>query len=203
MSTNNVRKFVEKLRQARHCQNYWLGLVVFSLVCMGCSLNYAGMAIAPGSTLPEFELSMPNMPGMSGYLNVEGESSLSLSKIPAKLIVVEFFDIYCHKCYQNAPIANQLYNSIKEDKQLNRNIKMIGIGLASKPEEIAEYRQRFNVEFPLFPDPQKNVRIESKVKHVPLTIVVDNSGKVFMSHVGVIWDVDAFLTEIKICHKTL
>jgi len=74
---------------------------------------------------------------------------------------------------------------------------MIGIGLASRPEEIDEYRQKFNVEFPLFADPQNNVRPASKVKHVPLTVVVDKSGKVLVSHLGVIRNVDAFFTKIK------
>ena len=81
-----------------------------------------------------------------------------MSQIQAKLIVLEFFSVFCHKCHQNAPIANQLYNSIEEDKELSRNIKMIGIGLASKSKEIAVYKQKFNVEFPLFSDPQKRLR---------------------------------------------
>jgi len=117
--------------------------------------------------------------------------------------VVEFFSIFCHTCHQNAPVANQLYKSIKEDKELSKNIKMIGIGLASKSKEIAVYKQKFKVEFPLFPDPQKKAKKKSKVKHVPLTIVVDKSGKVLMSHLGVIENLDAFLGKIRKHHKAL
>ena len=196
-------RFVDKLRQSRNFQKYWLGLVVCTLVGMSFSPVYAGMGIAPGGTLPEFEIAMPNVPGMRVYLGFEDEGSFSLSQIPARLIVVEFFDIYCHTCYQNAPIANQLYKSIEEDENLNKSIKMIGIGLASKSDEIAEYRQKFDIEFPVFADPQKTVRMKSKVKHVPLTIVIDKSGKVLMSHLGVIRNVDAFFAKIKKCHKAL
>jgi len=170
---------------------------------MSCSLVYAGMAIAPGSTLPEFEIEMPTLPEMRAYLGIKGGGAFSLSQIPAKLIVVEFFGIFCPKCHQNAPVANQLYKSIKEDEELSKNIKMIGIGLASKSKEIAVYKQKFKVEFPLFPDPQKKAKKKSKVKHVPLTIVVDKSGKVLMSHLGVIENLDAFLGKIRKHHKAL
>ena len=203
MSVNNARTFVEKLRQDQNFRKKVLGLVVCILLSMSCSPVYAGMAIAPGSTLPEFEIEMPTLPEMRAYLGIKGGGAFSLSQIPVKLIVVEFFSIFCPKCHQNAPVANQLYKSIKEDKELSKNIKMIGIGLASKSKEIAVYKQKFKVEFPLFPDPQKKAKTKSKVKHVPLTIVVDKNGKVLMSHLGVIKNLDAFLGKIRKHHKEL
>ena len=203
MSVNNARRFVEKLRQDQNFRNKVLGLVICILLSMSCSLVYAGMGIAPGSTLPEFEIEMPALPEIQASLGIKGGRAFSLSQIQAKLIVLEFFSIFCHKCHQNALIANQLYNSIKEDKELSKNIKMIGIGLASKSKEIAVYKQKFKVEFPLFPDPQKKVRIKSRVKHVPLTIVVDKSGKVLVSHLGVIRNLDAFLGKIRKHNKVL
>lgn len=203
MSVNNPRRFAEKLRQDQNFSNKVLGLVICILLNMSCSLVYAGMGIAPGSKLPEFEIEMPTLPEIHASLGIKGERAFSLSQIQAKLIVLEFFSIFCHKCHQNAPIANQLYNSIKEDKELSKNIKMIGIGLASKSKEIAVYKQKFKVEFPLFPDPQKKAQIKSRVKHVPLTIVVDKTGKVLMSHIGVIENLDAFLDKIRKYNKAL
>jgi len=203
MSVKNARRLVEKLKQNHIFHKTVLGLVVCILLSMSCSLVYAGMAIAPGSTLPEFEIETPALPEMRAYLGIKGGGAFSLSQIPADLIVVEFFSIFCHTCHQNAPIANQLYKSIKEDKELSKNIKMIGIGLASKSKEIDLYKQKFKVEFPLFSDPQKKAKTRSKVKHVPLTIVVDKSGRVLMSHLGVIENLDAFLGKIRKHHKAL
>jgi peroxiredoxin len=203
MSVNNARTFVEKLRQDQNFRKKVLVLVVCILLSMSCSLVYAGIAMAPGSTLPEFKIEMPTLPEMSAYLGIKGGGAFSLSQIPADLIVVEFFSIFCPKCHQNAPIANQLYRSIKKDKELSKNIKMIGIGLASKSKEIAVYIEKFKVEFPLFADPQKKAKTKSKVKRVPLTILIDKSGKVLMSHLGVIKNLDAFLGKIRKHHKTL
>jgi peroxiredoxin len=203
MSVNNARTFVEILRQDHNFRKKVLVLVVCILLSMSCSLVYAGIAMAPGSTLPEFKIEMPTLPEMSAYLGIKGGGAFSLSQIPADLIVVEFFSIFCPKCHQNAPIANQLYRSIKKDKELSKNIKMIGIGLASKSKEIAVYKEKFKVEFPLFADPQKKAKTKSKVKRVPLTILIDKSGKVLMSHLGVIKNLDAFLGKIRKHHKTL
>jgi peroxiredoxin len=203
MLVNNARRLVEKLKQGQIFRKTLLGLVVCILLSMSCSLVHAGMAITPGSTLPEFEIEMPTLPEMSTYLGIKGGRAFSLSEISAKLIVVEFFSIFCPKCHQNAPVANQLYKSIKKDKELSKNIKMIGIGLASKSKEVAFYKQKFKVEFPLFPDPQKKVKTKSKVKHVPLTIVIDKTGKVLMIHLGVIKNLDEFLGKIKKHHKEI
>jgi len=203
MSVNNTRRLVEKLKQDHNFRKKMLGLVVSILLSMSCSLLHAGMAITPGNTLPEFEIETPTLPEMRAYLGIKSGRAFSLSQIPAELIVVEFFSIFCHKCHQNAPIANQLFKSIKEDEELSKNIKMIGIGLASKSKEIAVYRQKFKVEFPLFPDPQKKAKTKFKVKHVPLTIVVDKSGKVLLSHPGVIKNLDAFLSKLRNHHKAL
>ena len=72
MSVNNARRFVEKVRQDQNFRKKVLGLVVCILLSMSCSLVYAGMAIAPRSTLPEFELDMPTLPEMRAYLGIKG-----------------------------------------------------------------------------------------------------------------------------------
>ncbi|MBI4766297.1 MAG: redoxin domain-containing protein [Deltaproteobacteria bacterium] len=85
----------------------------------------------------------------------------------------------------------------KEDKNLQKDIKVIGIGLGNQPEEIQTYRTAFKVEFPLFPDTKKEIQEKVKVKAVPLTVLMDTKGKVLMSHYGPIDNFDTFVSEIK------
>ena len=59
-------------------------------------------------------------------------------------------------------MVNRVYNVIKEDKNLSKDIKMIGIALGVQPKDLEVYKKTFKVEFPLFADPKKE--IEDKVK---------------------------------------
>lgn len=96
-------------------------------------------------------------------------------------------------------MVNRVYNVIKEDKNLSKDIKMIGIGLGVQPKDLEVYKKTFKVEFPLFADPKKEVedKVKGKVKFVPLLLLLDKNSKVLMSHGGAIGNFDALLAEIR------
>ena len=98
-------------------------------------------------------------------------------------------------------MVNRVYNLFKEDKNLGKDIKMIGIGIGTQPEDLPAYKKAFKVEFPLFSDPKKEIPKKVNVQGVPHTVLLDQNGKVLMSHVGFIGDFDAFVGEIKKNYK--
>ena len=96
-------------------------------------------------------------------------------------------------------MVNRVYNVIKEDKNLGKDIKLIGIGLGVQPKDMEVYKQTFKVEFPLFADPKAEIqdKIKGVVKFVPLLLLLDKNNKVLMSHGGPIGSFDALLAEIR------
>lgn len=96
-------------------------------------------------------------------------------------------------------MVNRVYNVIKEDKNLSKDIKLIGIGLGVQPKDMEVYKQTFKIEFPLFADPNKEIedKIKGVVKFVPLLLLLDKNNKVLMSHGGAIGNFDALLAEIR------
>jgi peroxiredoxin len=94
-------------------------------------------------------------------------------------------------------VVNRVYKIFKEDKNLGKDIKIIGIGLGTQPEDMPGYKKAFKLEFPLFSDPNKEIQKKLKVPGVPLTVLLDKNGKVLMSHTGAIENFDAFVSEIK------
>ncbi len=175
------------------------GLAVFISIVLSLpfSLVYPAETMSPGSTLPGFQLTLPDSPEIKAYLGIKGPKPFPWSQIQGELMVIEFFDVFCPICQGNAPILNQLFKLIREDKDLDKNVKMIGIEVGSAPDDLSAYRQHFKVEFPLFLDPKKEIQTISKVQYVPLLIVVDKKGKVLMSHTGRIESLDPFLIEIR------
>ena len=71
-----------------------LGLVFFLVISLSSSLIYSAENIPPGSILPDFKLTGPASPQTKAYLGVKDEKLFSFSQINAKLVLVEFFDVF-------------------------------------------------------------------------------------------------------------
>ena len=170
---------------------------------MHCSTVYTEETISPGSRLPEFKLNMPDSPSVAEYLEMKGAKTFSWSQIPAKLIIVEFFNVFCPKCQENAPTYNRLYKIVTDDKELSKDIRMIGIALLGQPKQVDVFKEKFKVGFPLFADPRGEIQAKTKVNSVPLILLVDKSGKVLMSYPGIMKDLDAFLLDLRRHQKAL
>ena len=156
---------------------------------------------APWTTLPELSLELPDSTNVQEYLGLKDVKSFTITQIPAKLILVEFYSVFCPICQKQAPVANNIYKIIKDDPELSKDIKMLGIGIGNKPYEIGVYKKNFNVPFPLFADPNKEIQEKSAIEHIPLTVLVDQKGKVLLSHLGLVKSVDEFIGEIRAFHK--
>ena len=71
-----------------------LGLFFFFMVGLHCSPVYSESNPSAGSILPSFQLKGPASPPTKAYLGINNEKLFSLSQIKAKLILVEFFDVF-------------------------------------------------------------------------------------------------------------
>jgi hypothetical protein len=100
-------------------------------------------------------------------------------------------------------VVNRVYNFIKEDKTLSKDIKVIGIGLESQPNDLEVYKKTYKIEFPFFSDPDKVIyeAVKGKLKFVPMLVLMEKNGKVLMSHLGLIENFDTLLAEIRKIHK--
>jgi peroxiredoxin len=147
--------------------------------------------------LPQFRLAGPISTDAQRYLGLKNPESCSLSQIDSRLIFVELFSVLCRDCQREAPNINKLYNYIQKDPELEKGIKLIGIGMRSDNKKIQVYKTSFNVKFPLFPDPDNAIFDKLGDPKVPFFMVVNNAGKVLMTHFGPIKDLDEFFGQIK------
>jgi len=182
--------------------NWSVGTLSLLLVLLS-SLVWAttGKIYKPGSTLPAFELKTPDSPEARKYLGLNESKTFTLSQIPSKFLLVEFFSFYCPVCQRQAPKANKIYKFIKNDESMSKDIKVLGIGVTNKQKEVDIYRKTFRVEFPLFADADKENPKKTGIEDIPLTVLIDKNGKVLISHLGIVKDVDNFLREIRNIQK--
>jgi len=188
----------------RHAQNVFFSSFVVSLLAgliLFADISYGAEKVSPGATLPRFTLSSPDDPEIQQYLGLKNLKSFTLSQIPAKLILIEFFSLYCPICHKQAPAANKVYKVVRQDPALNKDIKMIGIGTGNNQREVEAFKTNLRVPFPLFADIDFKIHKKIGEPRTPFTILTTNKGKVLLIHSGVVEDTDEFIGKIKKIHE--
>ncbi|MBW2568060.1 MAG: redoxin domain-containing protein [Deltaproteobacteria bacterium] len=179
------------------------GLCITVCILIGFSVNQASgaEAIVCGIKLPEFTLDVSDSAKTRQYLGFKDIKNCNLSQIPAKLVIIELYSLYCTVCQKQAPKANKIYKCIQQDPDLSMDIKMIGIGIGNNQKEVIAYKMQFRVPFPLFIDPKFEIHKKFGEPRTPYTILASNSGKVLYTCYGEIKDIDDFLSQIRKFYK--
>jgi len=178
--------------------------LIFGILCIFWSQPVLGeKTLTKGMTLPDIQLMGAGSVEVQKYLGLKNLEPFSLSEVPSKLILVEFYSIYCAVCQQQAPDNNKLFKYIRGNQKMSADLKMMGIGLGNKPFEVKYFREAHNVKFPLFPDADKSVLNKTGIKATPIMVLMQPDGKILMAHYGRIEDLDKFFQEIKKIQSSL
>lgn len=184
-------------------KHYFL-LVVFLLLFLLSSPASAGdkpSSPEAGDSFPAVHLSVPDNPEHRSYLGISGDGeSFALNSIKTDILVIEIFSMYCPYCQREAPEVNALYENIEKSRELDKRIKIIGIGAGNSLLEVDTFRNAFDVAFPLFPD--RDYKIYEKLGEVrtPYFFAVDlekeKTGRVIYSELGGLNGAQGFLARL-------
>jgi AhpC/TSA family protein len=150
---------------------------VHAMVLMASLL--AGCATAPAPTPADRQLSIPENATDRDYLGLpQGTAKFRLEEIRCEVLVIDCFDMYCHICQSGAKHVNELYRLVQEHG-LGNQVKVIGLGLGDSPLEVATYKDKFKVPFPVFPDRRATVAKQFGPVRLPNLIVLRKQGDAF------------------------
>jgi peroxiredoxin len=102
---------------------------------------------------------------------------------PKKLLLIDFWSVYCSSCVQEMPHIVGLYTKYKD-----KGLQCIGIDLdpmmpAAKVKKFLE-GQSFPMPYPNVQDNRRLIMGQLGVSMLPTTIIVDPAGTVRLFHVG-------------------
>jgi peroxiredoxin len=100
-------------------------------------------------------------------------------------------------CQKNAPVVNRLYNLIQEDPALAKDIKVLVISVADNKTRADDFKAKFKLLFPIFPDEKGEIYLTLNQPVIPSTMLITTGGKVLMNHNGLIENFDELLGKIK------
>jgi hypothetical protein len=86
------------------------------------------------------------------YLGLSKAGAFSLKDIGADLVIVEFLNVYCFACVQQAPIMNDIHLLLEGRDDLRDRVRFLGIAVGNGPGEIASFKERMDVPYPILAD---------------------------------------------------
>ncbi len=106
----------------------------------------------PTSTPADNRLPAPQTESERKYLGLSSTvERFSLDNVQADILVLDFFDMYCHVCQNRARHMNEFYQLV-QSRGLSGRVRVLGVGVGDTPKEVAVFKEKFGLPFPVFPD---------------------------------------------------
>jgi hypothetical protein len=106
----------------------------------------------PTSTVADNRLPAPQTESERKYLGLSSTiERFSVDNVQADILVVDFFDMYCHVCQARARHMNDFYQLV-QSRGLSGRVRLLGVGVGDTPKEVTVFKEKFGLPFPVFPD---------------------------------------------------
>jgi thiol-disulfide isomerase/thioredoxin len=117
-----------------------------------------------------------------------GQVGASLAQLKGKALVVNFWATWCAPCIKEMPELDQLRTELKGTATVGA-IEFVGIGI-DNADKIAQFLQKTPIQYPLFAAGAAGAELGRHYGNangfLPFTVLLDTSGKVIWSKLGVV-----------------
>ncbi len=154
------------------------------------TISYGSALAAP----PPWEVEeLMNKPAPDFSLNKLDGTTLNLSSLKGKVILVNFWATWCGPCLAEMPSLNALYAKFKRS-----DVEVIAISIDEKKDTITSFLKKFSFDFPIVHDPELNIANSYKVFAYPTTFLIDKNGILQKKYIGEQdWIKEEIILEIK------
>ena len=151
------------------------GVFVGLLVIVAVTLNRSQQGtVQPGDRLNNFTITM-----FTGY-ELNSQTQTSLSSLNGKVVMVNFWASWCKPCEQEAADLRSAWQYYKEDGR----VVFIGMDYVDTEPEARAYLEKFDITYPNGPDLGTKVSQLFRIKGVPETYFIDQTGVLRYVQVG-------------------
>ena len=139
---------------------FWSGILILSISLAPAWAKEKTKVITAGDFFPGFAFPMTLASVEIEYLGLPTKSlgpmkgdTFSLKDVRADLILVEYMNKYCFSCQLQAPVLNQVYETVGKDPQLRERVKFLSIAVGNNQTEVNSFKAEKGIPFPIIPDP--------------------------------------------------
>ena len=136
--------------------SFWL---LVGLLVLGLAASAA--AVEKGAQAPDF--SLPDL----------GGNTVALSQLQGKVVIVNFFTVWCQPCRHEMPDLNAIY---KENQA--KGVTVLGICLNADPKQLQVLVKQLKLDYPVLLGTEKVSKDYGDIVAVPTTFILNKEGKV-------------------------
>lgn len=138
--------------------------------------------VAVGSRAPDFELT-----------DLQGHKH-RLSDYRGQGVFLNFWGTWCPPCKQEMPYINNQYHQFKD-----KGVQVLAVDIQESQLAVKEFASRYNLDFPIMIDTDKEVMTAYGIDPLPATFLIDKNGNVVKYYTGSLTEdmVREFMEKIK------
>jgi len=112
-------------------------------------------------------------------LNDISGKKLTLSQFRGKMVILNFWSIWCGPCLAEMPSLNKLYLEFKD-----KGLMVIGIAEDPAEKPVKSYIQEKGLAFPILMDKERKVYFKYSLFGIPVTFLIDKKGVIVEKFIG-------------------
>ncbi|MEI6289860.1 MAG: TlpA disulfide reductase family protein [Chloroflexota bacterium] len=152
----------------------WAALLgLLTIVAFGLRRSQQG-TVQVGDIIPDFKLTF-----FDGYKYQE-KSDIKLSDLKGKVIVINFWASWCKPCEEEAALMESTWKSYQDGDQ----VLFVGADYVDTEPEARGYLKKFDITYPNGPDLGTTVSQLFRIRGVPETYFIDQTGKLVYAQIG-------------------
>nr|WP_240353623.1 redoxin domain-containing protein [Cohnella algarum] len=143
-----------------------------------CILVIGGIAISQSFVSSDKSLRKGGRPPEFSLLGVDGKV-YRLSDYKGKALVINFWGTFCPPCVIEMPEFQRQY-----EKWKSKSFEILAINLSEDKITVNNFKQRYNLTFPLLYDQNRKIEREYQIRSYPTTFFVNPDGTIMDIFVG-------------------
>ena len=114
-------------------------------------------------------------------VNAFDGGTFTLSQFRGKTVAVNFWATWCAPCRQEMPALDGYYQEHKGE-----GFVLLSINTGESADAASNFVKQYGFSFPVGLDPSGGVKDQLGISGLPVTLIIDPSGKITYRHVGMI-----------------
>ncbi len=125
------------------------------------------------------EVRIAQEPARAFSLELMDGSTLTLSDLRGKVVMINFWASWCPPCRQEAPDLVEVYREYADQP-----VEFVGVDIWDRPEDALEYIDQYRVNYPNGVDDKGTIAIDYGVRGIPETFFINSQGVLVKKFAG-------------------